>query len=488
MLREKFRQAKNYIYHKEIFDSAQNTKITFKKFFGEDTITAGGCFQTSSYVNNLWRKMLRRVPREQSVKKVLLLGLGAGGCLKYIWRRFPKCAITCIEHDPVMVEIAKQTYLKNLPLPKIILADAGKAVSELNEKFDLIMYDLFTGQQTSNLLGDDKFMKNLQRLLAKDGWSLVNFYQQKAVFAPLVDRFFSRSRDLRYSYNKMAVYRHFGQGKAGEPLPENYFDKEQSAQYLKSTFYTPSKPTFTVTPKEAIIKFKFCKITFEKHIGDLEPKVEPCDGLRLITWQPLSRTQKVRGWWRLLAGNARFQSGISILNQDPNYYQTWSKHALRHRRHWLKETNFTIEKIDFKEFQTAYHESKFMDPLTRKAFIRTLNYTRSRNPECLHIFGVREIDSKKILAALAVTDYPDISQSIHCISFINKKIKHTSAGFGLIDHWYQHCLEHKINFLNFGIVWKKGDPRSWQGYSKFKCQFNLHLIKYPKRLIKFTCH
>jgi len=156
----------------------------------------------------LWRKALLLIPRQTSLQDVLILGFGAGGSLRAIYKRFPKCSIISVEHDPVMIKIATiiSPWIKNKQ-HKIILADAKKAAASLSETFDLILFDLYTGESPSPLIHDEAFLKNLQKRLNKNGYLLVNMFEHKTNFS-LFDTFFSHIKNLMLVSNYFALYKH----------------------------------------------------------------------------------------------------------------------------------------------------------------------------------------------------------------------------------------------------------------------------------------
>ncbi len=469
---------------KQIYNSKKNGPITVKKFFGRYAIKAGGCYQSGVYVNNLWRKVLKRVSGGIKIKSVLLLGLGGGGVIKGIRKRFGQVEIIAIEHDPVMVEIAKKTYLRKTEKIKIILEDAVKVIGGLEQKFDVILVDLFKGKTPAEVLKSEDFIEDIQKILNKNGYLLVNFYLDEKTLRPIFGRYFFQELGLRYWANKMAIYRHFGQGKVGDPLPKGFLFREQSLDYLKAIAYQPERKQFVVSGCNFAVKRRIGPICFENYFGDEEPRTGEISGLKIVSWQPLTKTGKPKGWHRnYLVGKPR-QSGIIYLNNNQQYFKDWDGHAQRHRRKWLKDQNHRIEKIDYPEFKEIYQKVKPLGWILRQGFLKILEHHFKFHPDKISIFAGRETNSKKIIGALVVVDYEDISQSNHLISFIDREAGRTSVGVGLIDYWHQYCLEKKIRFLNFGIVWRRGDPKSWRGYSRFKKQFNLYLLNYPRSLVR----
>ena len=475
----------NLFFNEQYLHSEKNGDILIRKILFFYQIIAGNCFQSGPYVDRIFKTLLKKIPKETKIKKTLLLGLGGGGAVKEIKKRFPATAITAIEYDPVMVDIAKSIYLKPKYLHNlnILLGNAKDLIPKLNEKYEIIIIDLFKGTSPSPILESDEFLKTTKSLLEKDGYLLINFYKDKETLSPIFDKLFSRWHDTQYFFNEMAVYRHFGRGHTGDLLPEGFVIKEQSLIDLKTRSDVIGKNEIIGKAGCLGILTKIGPIHIESYVSDREPEIEKSKFFRFIHWQPLIKEIK-EGWFLDKLPGSTKQIGIATIN-NPQYWQDWSDHANRHRKKWLQNNAYEIIETDFDKFAKAYHRSKKLDWLIRSGFLRILKYQLATNKENIHFFTVQKKDTEEISAGLVVTDYPDISQTSHTISFFSKQITHPSAGVGLIDYWYKHALKNKIKFLNFGLVWKKGDSRAWKGYSKFKKQFNLYLIKYPHPVFKF---
>ncbi len=448
------------------------------KIFGSPRIVVGGCFQSGPYIDELFRKMIACVPKEHAAKNILLLGLGGGGAVREIRTRFPNAHITAIEYDPVMVSIAKNIYLKpsDWNNVEVITDDVRNVIPTLNKKFEFIIVDLFIGRSLSPLLETDDFVKQLIPCLAYDGYMAMNFFRQKKSVAPVFDRFFSRWKNLSFNTNEMALYRNFGHGCAGDPLPEGYKDKKESPTYIARNTSASSSKWFS---KRAFV-------------GDSEPLL-PCKGeagwgpvLTWVWWQPLTIMRK-RGWMHFpFFIIDHYQKGIGVVTEQnkDSYWEDWSHHAKRHRDKWLKDTRYEIVDVPFASFEQAYHATRKLNWFQRKECMWTLKSHIDDYPKDVRLFGVREKETRTIVAGLAVIQYKDIRLSLHTTSFFHDDVKQTSVGFGLIDHWYAEGIKEDIRFFNFGNVWKKGDPRAWKGYSQFKRQFHLYLLRYPTPLVK----
>jgi len=172
------------LYQKRIVHSKINGKINIIRYPQSYEICCGGCFQSSVYMNRMWRKALKKIPKTKKSQKFLMLGLGGDGGVLEIWKFNKTAEITAIEYDPEMVLIAKSTYLKNIQNDKlcIIQKDALEFVTSCQQKFDVIIFDLFCGKNISPIAQSNIFLENVKKILNKDGYLLVNYFASKKSF------------------------------------------------------------------------------------------------------------------------------------------------------------------------------------------------------------------------------------------------------------------------------------------------------------------
>ncbi len=483
-----FKKALQILPHKRTVFSDKNGLITIKKHLFSYDVMAGGCYQSGPYVSSLWKKVLKRVPKEHSVKNVLMLGLGGGGGVSVVRARFPRAHITVIEHDPIMVDIAREIVFDKIDFsPEVIINDANTSLNlfvKENRKFDVVIVDIFNGTSPSPLMYADAFLRLISEVLETTGYLLVNFYRNKKTLSSVFEKNFSCWDHLRYQYNRMAVYRHNGQGCIGDSIPEQYQDRDQSRSYLSLALYRPCSPK--IVGKEGCYGVRYTKgpFAFERYKSDVEPVLDEWRGLRLVLWYPITKTKKQKGWFRNMFVSSFRQNGFARIHEQ--YKEDWSKHAKRHTKKWEEDNAHSIKKVSFDEFSESYKDSGKLDWILRTGFMRVLQFHVEKHVEDVTMLLVRNIETGKSVAGLATVDYPDAGQSEHLISFMCREAEGTSVGYGLIDEWYKYAIKKGISFLNFGLVWKKGDPKSWKGYSQFKRQFGLRLVWYPRNYFKIT--
>lgn len=474
----------SFLYENRIYSSEKNGAIRCVRFWGSWSITVDGLGQTTPYTNRMWKKAIGRIPQNSSRQKILLLGLAAGGMIHPLHSRFPKCEVTVIEWDPVMIQIAKDLQLYSAFPPRIILGDALEETPKLNKRFDLIFIDLFTGSKVANAVYKQTFASALARLLKQDGYLIVNAFREPEVFS-YFDPLLSRHISWRFKYNSLALYRHFGQGRIeGDPLPIGYISPRQSIEYLRIAHATQMQMEVVGKKGRYGTRWHFGPLVSELYETDQEPLVLQGPA-RVILWQPLSRTDKPKGWHRSWNRANSPRTGFAQITNPEYYWESWSAHAKRHRKKWLSLRPYTIEETqDVEKFVASYRELPKLRKL-KNYFIGMARRRKQAQPDLTHLFTATDKEGK-IVAGLVVLDTPESNHSHHLLSFIYPSAESTSVGTGLIDYWFVHAIAHHIQFLNFGVFWTPGDPYSWKGFSEFKSQFGIFFIQRPRPLIKLV--
>src|SRR4051812_33682453 len=109
--------------------SELNGDIVVRTFFGYQAVMVDGYYQSGTYIVALIQKMLQKIPSTHKAHNVLMLGLGGGGGIAVLRKRFPQAHIVTIEHDPVMVELSHQLVFDHIKFtPEILLLDADAAL------------------------------------------------------------------------------------------------------------------------------------------------------------------------------------------------------------------------------------------------------------------------------------------------------------------------------------------------------------------------
>lgn len=476
----------NFFFDLKSFPSEKNEKIVVERHFGGTKVFVDGFDQSGGYIAKMWRGALLRVPKDASVKQVLVLGLGIGSCLREIRRRYKGSQITVVEWDPAMVDLAKSLgTLRSKKPPEIIVGDAAEIVPKMSRKFDLVLVDLFNGGKTEPRLASDDMISSLANVLERDGYLLLNQFKTVALI-PAFEKFLTRHDAWHYRYNALGLFRHDGQGRVGEPLPKGFLHQMQSPDYLVGGWPATAKNVQLVGKSGCWgMRWHYGPLWIEAYNTDTVPEIDKTAPSRMVIWQPFTKVGKPAGWHRSWIQMNPQLHAFGDIEGKAEYWLDWTDRAQRNRKKWLKDDRYESVEVSVADFAAAYHRTGKL-PSMRKDFIKLLERRVEHHGQNVHVFASRDKVTKEIISGLAVLDLPDVSQSMHLIAFILPKYEKTAVGTGLIDHWYAHCRAAGIRFPHFGLLWAPGDPNSWKGYSAFKRQFNLHLLRYPMPLLKFV--
>lgn len=115
-----------------------------------------------------WKKL--------NINNVLLLGLGLASVPQMLEKNFHKnFSFQCVEIDEEIIRLADDYILCNLDsFIEITNTDAEIYVKLCNEKFDMIIIDIFSDNVVPEKFETKEFLLNIQKILSSDGLVLFN--------------------------------------------------------------------------------------------------------------------------------------------------------------------------------------------------------------------------------------------------------------------------------------------------------------------------
>ena len=123
-------------------------------------------------------------------RNVLLIGLGAGSLVKFIYHQLPETQITVIEIDP-QVEIIARLYFKLPDDPKrinIVIDDGADYMRRDGKKFDAIFVDGFDKDGRAGILDTLPFYQACRSRLTDEGVMSVNLLGRSRGFEASAER------------------------------------------------------------------------------------------------------------------------------------------------------------------------------------------------------------------------------------------------------------------------------------------------------------
>lgn len=109
--------------------------------------------------------------RDREIKNVLLLGFGAGSIASILQKEYKKkLKIIGVEKDPVVVDLAKKYFsLGKFKDLELYTEDAYDFVRNCNNKFDMIVMDVFVDVNVPDKFLEKEFISSLGDLLSVRG-------------------------------------------------------------------------------------------------------------------------------------------------------------------------------------------------------------------------------------------------------------------------------------------------------------------------------
>ncbi|MDO8489842.1 MAG: hypothetical protein Q7S47_00325 [bacterium] len=465
-------------------ESKKNGLVFVRHSFSGLQLWVDGYDQTSDYTNAMWRATLARIPAKTHVKHVLLFGLGGGGVLSLLGRRFPGCHVTAVEWDPVMVELTKKNVSPEIfSRFEILLGDAAERVQSIARSTDCIIVDLFRGKKVSPLVCRPSFVLALQKLLKPYGHLLVNMFEEPHM-AEAYKGHFSLQERVVYKYNTLFIYRNYGAGIVGAPLPDGYVPYRMCKGYMTREAAVQRATTIIGSEQCPGYRTRYGRFFVDKLFGDEEPNIEKTDLARLVAWRPFTRTDRPKGWLQSRhIGNIGLTGFATITSE---YWKGWDSHAQRHRLRWMRQNEWVLEEVSLEVFLAAYGKTK-KELTLKKLFSAMLKRKMRGHGDRVRLVGVRRAEKgSPIHAGFASLTIPESRQAVHLISFIHAAARDSGAGVGMMNDWFAHGQQIGLQYLDFGLFWHKGEPKSWQPWSNFKSQFNMFFLMHPDPMMRLV--
>ena len=119
----------------------------------------------------------------QDIKRVLVLGLGAGSIPLYLQRVMPDAIIDSVELDPGVIDVSRKYFgLRETKTFRLIENDARVFLNRNAEPYDIIIVDAFTGSYIPFHLMTKEFYQLVRSRLAPGGVAAFNFIPAERLF------------------------------------------------------------------------------------------------------------------------------------------------------------------------------------------------------------------------------------------------------------------------------------------------------------------
>lgn len=110
-----------------------------------------------------------------SAGRALVVGLGGGAFPSWLVRRDPKVVVDVVEHDPVVVDVARRFFFLPATPRLAVHGGCGAAfVARARHGYGLVLLDAFSGAGIPASLSTAAFFADVRRVVADDGIVMLN--------------------------------------------------------------------------------------------------------------------------------------------------------------------------------------------------------------------------------------------------------------------------------------------------------------------------
>jgi spermidine synthase len=139
-------------------------------------------------------------------RNILILGMGAGSIISLLRDKYNiSCPITAIEKDEVVIELAKKYFnidkYKSLTIKK---TDAFDYVINTENKYDLIISDLFVDNNVPKIFTSHAYLKNLKRISTESSCIMYNKMTESAIHKKELQELL---KDFEYTFPGTEVHK-----------------------------------------------------------------------------------------------------------------------------------------------------------------------------------------------------------------------------------------------------------------------------------------
>ena len=199
------------------YSSPVNRDIRVLEEKGKYKLLVEGSRQSGEYVLKLWQEALCRfgiIPSPE-VRSILLLGVGGGSLIHLLRALYPEANITGVDVDARMIHIGKKYFgLDKVGRLTLTVADAKEfllgAVAK-KKQWDMVVVDLFVGAAIPAFVGEERFIRDLKRIMAPKGILLINYLHEReygalaALLLCKLKKIFRSVRDCEVYNNRFFV-------------------------------------------------------------------------------------------------------------------------------------------------------------------------------------------------------------------------------------------------------------------------------------------
>lgn len=194
--------------------SPYNRDIRVVQENGKLKLLVNGSRQSGEYVQSLWQHAFRtfNINPTDKGQRILVLGVGGGTVISLLNQLFPKAEVDAVDIDQVILDLTQKYFgIFDRDQLHLFCEDAVRFVEHAvyeHRHYDLIICDLFIGPQIPDFVSQIDFIREIKKLLTKDGKYIINYlreleYGHKSdVLENTLKQVFNSVQDAPIRYNR----------------------------------------------------------------------------------------------------------------------------------------------------------------------------------------------------------------------------------------------------------------------------------------------
>lgn len=187
--------------------TSRGTLIEIREIFGRNKLDLDGYPQSNSVYRRYWKNvfLMTKIADLSSKGNALVLGLGGGDVANIIEKIQPKWKVTFVELEQEIADIASKYFgIKTTCNRSVVIGDAKNFMAENTAKYNMIIVDLYNGDQVPKFVSSPYFLKNISSALNRKGLVIFNYashaFNEKdfAVFTFKLSKVFGDVQQYKY--------------------------------------------------------------------------------------------------------------------------------------------------------------------------------------------------------------------------------------------------------------------------------------------------
>lgn len=216
-MRDLWRYIKSY-FREEVVEHGNSTispGLQVWYAYGRYMLNTANVNYSFGRLDKVFRSAFRQLRVEQrGMKRVLLLGLGAGNVPAILREVDPGIEVVAVEIDPEVVRLGRTYFgLQEGPGLRVEIADAIDWVAGCRERFDMVVVDLFVDAEVPAAACKPTFLLRLADLIGPGGLVVFNRLAHEPGLLQLTEAFGRKmaevlpgTRMMDADLNKVLVY------------------------------------------------------------------------------------------------------------------------------------------------------------------------------------------------------------------------------------------------------------------------------------------